>query len=102
MTGIALLSWLALQLVSTNTSDINSFITLQQVEIAYVLVILLHIFDKYSKKDGISIMLMFCFYYVFIAASDCFISNMPLWISNVETAIFCLIILCKTSKLTTK
>ncbi len=91
--NILLLGWLALLFVSpTITNDID-YITFQQLEFSYVLLLVL--FAKDARLNAV-----FAFCYTWFAFTDFFIKAIPLWLINIESILFFTIAMVLSNRLT--
>ena len=97
MIWIALFTWLMIVLAGPLTEN---YATIQQIEQAYVLVLLLYVFNKHGTNVGKGLLNIFCLYYIWIASTDYVISYIPDWVCNLESLIVFSILVIRYSQLT--
>lgn len=95
MKDIVFLLWLIILLLNPLVDNSVDYITLQQCETAYILFGLLCIINFYGVRALNKVMLIFAIFYAWVAISDKLITNMPLWVSNLEALIVFLVVIYK-------
>jgi|GEM_PF-5583813 len=97
---ILLFIWATILFANPIMVSYMDYATLCQLEIAYVLFMILLTNKIYGNKISTSLTGVFFAYYIWIFATDPFLKDFPLWVSNLETMVFCIAAFYRSSDLT--